>query len=135
MIYSIAPKYRVEQIHQLYKRIDLNKDGVIRREELIKTIGQGLVNQKSYQGLSEEKARRNIQDLILHLEEREMSVESVMVTADLDVDEHIDGSEFERLMEVVGFEMSEEERKEVFNYIDGNKSGKISFVELEKFLK
>ena len=55
-----------------------------------------------------------------------MDARAMLLTADINLDQHIDLQEFIRLMEFMEFEVSLAEAKEMFRLIDGNASDKIS---------
>ena len=90
MIYVLAPKYRVDQIFTLHKILDYKKDGLIQKDEIIKVIGNQMLNKSNKQGIWMERAERNTKSLKIHLEDREMDAKAMLVTADLNIDHHID---------------------------------------------
>ena len=51
MIAYLAPKYRVDQINTLYKILDLRKDGLIQKDEVIKIIGSHLISKNNEHGI------------------------------------------------------------------------------------
>lgn len=90
MILSLAPRYREHQIVHLQKRLDTNKDGLIRVSEIFETLGKELVSQKQYRGLWHERGHRNIKALKMHLEEREMDGKAMLLMGDINRDQRID---------------------------------------------
>ena len=108
MILFLAPKYRNDQIYLLYSNLDTSKDGIIQKEEILRLIGKGLINQKHYIGIWHEKALRNLKSLRLHIQCRKLTPDQVMEMGDLNLDDHIDEKEFLQLMKMIEFEISED---------------------------
>ena len=49
-----------------------------------------------------------------------MNAKSMLIVGDINIDQHIDFEEFLRLMEVIDFDISIPEAKEMFKLIDDN---------------
>lgn len=69
----------------------------------MKVIGYSLLTSDSFKGIWLERAERNIKALKLHLQERDMDARAMLLTADINLDQHIDLKEFLRLMGVIDF--------------------------------
>jgi Ca2+-binding EF-hand superfamily protein len=134
MIKYVAPAYEKEMIDVVFNMIDSNKDGYVTKMEFVSCIGGGLVNQKNYVGLWYEKAARNMVTLKNHLSERNLDWGKIMKLVDENGDGQLDIKEFTKLMEIIKFNISQEEVSNIFKVIDTDCSGTISMTEMENFI-
>lgn len=79
---SIAPKYTNDEILQVFKLLDSDKDGLISTKEFT----QGILSKLPAQGQNQpsERARRNIENLANYMKEKKISPEQLVQLGNTD---------------------------------------------------